>query len=67
MWVFLDKFEESKENKLEYTEIFDQYTTFVESSLEKYLSSKISVCLSPHHMAVLYVTYLVVIVRLVGL
>lgn len=39
----VDKFEESKENKLEYTEVFNTYTTFVESSIEKYLSSKIPV------------------------
>lgn len=39
----IDKFEESKENKLEYTEVFNTYTTFVESSIEKYLSSKIPV------------------------
>mmetsp|Transcript_87725 Transcript_87725/g.171569 ORF Transcript_87725/g.171569 Transcript_87725/m.171569 type:complete len:175 (+) Transcript_87725:149-673(+) len=37
-----DKFEESKENKLEYTEVFNQYTTLVESYLENYLSSKIA-------------------------
>jgi hypothetical protein len=41
--VIADKFEESKENKLEYTEIFGQYTNFVESSIEKHLSSKIPV------------------------
>lgn len=38
-----DKFEESKENKLEYTEVFNQYTSFVESSIEKFLSSRIAV------------------------
>lgn len=38
-----DKFEESKENKLEYTEVFDSYTTMVEKSLEDRLSMKISV------------------------
>ncbi len=41
--IDIDKFEESKENKLEYTEVFNTYTTFVESSIEKYLSSKIPV------------------------
>ena len=42
----VDKFEESKENKLEYTEVFTSYTSFVESSLEKHLSSKIPVNLN---------------------
>lgn len=38
-----DKFEESKENKLEYTDVFDAYTTLVEKSLEEYLTKKIPV------------------------
>mmetsp|Transcript_21588 Transcript_21588/g.37298 ORF Transcript_21588/g.37298 Transcript_21588/m.37298 type:complete len:192 (-) Transcript_21588:61-636(-) len=37
-----DKFEESKENKLEYTVVFDSYTAVVEKALEDRLSAKIS-------------------------
>jgi len=48
-----DKFEESKENKLEYTEVFDSYTGMVEKSLEDRLSKKISVSMQ-------YITYVFV-------
>lgn len=40
---YVDKFEESKENKLEYTVVFDSYTSVVEKALEDRLSAKISV------------------------
>ena len=43
MILYIDKFEESKENKLEYTEVFNNYTKLVERSIEQYLSDKIPV------------------------
>lgn len=40
-----DLFEESKENKLEYTDVFTAYTNMVETALEQFLSSRIPVSL----------------------
>lgn len=40
---FIGVFEESKENKLEYTDVFTAYTNMVETTLEQYLSSRIPV------------------------
>jgi hypothetical protein len=39
----LESFEEGKENKLEYTQTFDAYTTLVEKYLEEVLSSRLQV------------------------
>jgi hypothetical protein len=42
-FVHIDKFEESKENKLEYTTIFNEYSNMVEKELEIFLTRKIPV------------------------
>jgi hypothetical protein len=40
-----DKFEESKENKLEYMELFEQYTSLIEQMIEDHLTARVPVSL----------------------
>ena len=46
MIYFTDVFENSEENKMEYTTLFNEYTALVEGLLNRKLSEKIPVCKS---------------------
>lgn len=42
-WIILEKFSNSEENKVEYTELFQTYTTIIETTLDQQLTAKIPV------------------------
>jgi ADP-ribosylation factor 2-binding protein len=42
LYLFIDIFDNSEENKIEYTPIFSEYTRVIEGVLENRLKSKIS-------------------------